>query len=98
MTDNLRENLQAHTYVESSGNVFADMGLDNAEELLIRAQLGHSIRQILKSRNLKQTEIATLLNLEQAQVSHLMQSQYHLFSEDHLLELLNQLEQPVASR
>ncbi len=33
--------------VRGSGNVFADMGLEDAEELMIRAQLGHAVREIL---------------------------------------------------
>jgi predicted XRE-type DNA-binding protein len=37
-----------HDYVESSDNIFADMGLEDADELLTRAQLGYSVRQILK--------------------------------------------------
>ena len=52
-------------YQVSSGNIFADMGLDNADELLTRAQLGHSIRMILKPRKLKQREIAQLLGIDQ---------------------------------
>ena len=40
--------------VRSSGNVFADMGLDDADELLIRAQLGQSVRKILEEKGLKQ--------------------------------------------
>lgn len=31
-------------FEESSGNVFADMGLDDADELLTRAKLGHSVQ------------------------------------------------------
>jgi predicted XRE-type DNA-binding protein len=82
-------------YVESSGNIFADMGLEAADELLTRAQLGYSVRQILKERELKQREIADLLDIKQSEVSLLMQGKYHLFSEGRLFNFLNKLDQKV---
>ncbi len=82
-------------YQVSSGNIFADMGLDNADELLTRAQLGHSIRMILKQRKLKQREIAQLLGIDQAEVSKLMNGKYHLFSEGRLFGFLNRLDRKV---
>jgi predicted XRE-type DNA-binding protein len=82
-------------YIESSGNIFADMGLEEADELLTRAQLGYSVRQILKERELKQREIADLLDIKQSEVSLLMQGKYHLFSEGRLFTFLNKLDQKV---
>jgi predicted XRE-type DNA-binding protein len=83
-------------YVESSGNVFADMGLEDAEELLIRAKLGYAVRNILETRGLKQQDIASLLNIKQPEVSNLMKGKYHLFSESRLFDFLNKLEQKVV--
>jgi len=70
--------MSAEDFVRSTGNVFADMGLDDADELLIRAQLGQSVRKILKEKNLKQREIAELLGIDQAEVSKLMNGKYQL--------------------
>ena len=81
--------------MESSGNIFEDMGLDDADELLLRSQLGSSVRQILKRRNLVQREIADLLDIQQPEVSNLMQGKYHLFSEGRLLSFLNKLEHKI---
>jgi predicted XRE-type DNA-binding protein len=83
-------------YEIGSGNVFADLGLDDADELLTRAQLGHAVRLILKGRNLKQREIADLLGIDQAEVSRLMNGQYHLFAEGRLFAFLKALEQKVT--
>ena len=83
-------------FTESTGNVFADMGLEDAEELLTRAKLGFAVRQILESRNLKQQEIANILNIKQPEVSNLMQGKYHLFSEGRLFEFLNSLNKKVT--
>jgi predicted XRE-type DNA-binding protein len=82
-------------YIESSGNIFADMGLEEADELLTRAQLGYSVRQILKERELKQREVADLLDIKQSEVSLLMQGKYHLFSEGRLFTFLNKLDRKV---
>ena len=83
-------------FVESSGNVFADMELEDAEELLTRAKLGVAVRQILEKRKLKQQKIAELLNIRQPEVSNLMKGKYHLFSEARLFGFLNRLERKVT--
>jgi len=83
-------------FEESSGNIFADIGLDNAEELLIRAQLGHSVRIILEKRGLKQREIGKLLEIKQPEVSKLMNGRYTLFSQERLFVFLNKLDQRVT--
>jgi predicted XRE-type DNA-binding protein len=83
-------------YEIGSANVFADLGLDDADELLTRAQLGHAVRLILKARKLKQREIAGLLGIDQAEVSKLMNGQYHLFAEGRLFAFLKALEQKVT--
>ncbi len=82
-------------FVKSSGNVFADMGLEDADELMIRAQLGYAVRKILEEKKRKQREIAALLGIDQAEVSKLMGGKYHLFSEGRLLGFLNRLNQKV---
>jgi predicted XRE-type DNA-binding protein len=79
-----------------SGNVFADLGLDDADELLTRAQLGHTVRLILKARKLKQREIAELPGIDQAEVSKLMNGQYHHFAEGRLFAFLKSLDQKVT--
>ena len=81
---------------ESSGNVFADLGLDHPEELLTRAHLGHSVRMILEERNLKQREIGKLLGIKQPEVSNLMNGRYTLFSQKRLFGFLNKLDRKVT--
>jgi predicted XRE-type DNA-binding protein len=83
-------------YEIGSGNVFADLELDDADELLTRAKLGHTVRMILTKRKLKQREIAALLEIDQAEVSKLMNGQYHLFAEGRLFGFLNRLNKKVT--
>jgi len=68
--------------------VFADLEPDDADELLTRAQLGHTVRRLVKQRKLKQPEIAMLTDIDQAEVSRLMNGQYHLFAEGRLFAFL----------
>ena len=85
-------------YKMGSGNVFADLGLEDADELLIRAKLGHTVRIILNKRGLKQKEISELLKIDQSEVSKLMNGKYHLFSEGRLFGFLNKLDRKVTVR
>ncbi len=71
------------------------MELDDADELMIRAQIGRAVRAILEERGGKQRECAELLGIDQAEVSKLMNGKYHLFSEGRLFGFLNRLDRKV---
>jgi predicted XRE-type DNA-binding protein len=84
-------------FEESSGNVFKDLGLKDAESLLMRAELGAQIRKILKSRKLiKQKDVQAVLEIGQTEVSQLMNAGYHRFSEARLMVFLNKLDRKVT--
>jgi len=85
-------------YEEGSGNVFADLGLEDADELYARAQLGFHVHQLLAARKLKQREIASVLAIKQPEVSHLMNGHFSRFTTDKLLEFLKRLDQTVSIR
>ena len=80
----------------SSGNVFADLGLKDADELFARAQLGFHVYTLLKARKLKEREIAALLDVRQPEVSHLMNGHFSRFTADKLLDFLKRLDQKVT--
>ncbi len=80
---------------EGSDNIFADIGLEDADELLAHAQIGVAVLRILYSRNLKQKEMANLLALKQAEVSHLLNGHFNRFTTDKLLDFLKRLDQKV---
>jgi predicted XRE-type DNA-binding protein len=81
---------------EGSGNVFADLGLEDAGELFTRAQIGFGVYKILKDKKLRQREIADLLGIAQPDVSHLMNGHYSRFTTDKLLDFLKRLDQKVT--
>jgi predicted XRE-type DNA-binding protein len=79
-----------------SGNVFADLGLDNPEEELLKAQLVREIRDILKRRRLTQIAAASLLGLKQPDVSALVTGRVGRFSLERLLRCVRRLDRDVA--
>jgi predicted XRE-type DNA-binding protein len=77
------------------GNVFADLGLPNPEQELLKAQLTLQIYTILKGSGMKQVEIAKILGVQQPQVSLLMRNRAGNFSIGRLMEFLTALRQDV---
>ncbi|MGA2404015.1 MAG: helix-turn-helix transcriptional regulator [Syntrophobacteraceae bacterium] len=90
------DNPEEIEFEEGSGNVFADLGLEDANELFARAQLGFHVHKLLKSKGLKQREIAKLLGIAQPDVSHLMNGHFSRFTTDKLLDFLRRLDQKVT--
>lgn len=80
---------------EGSGNVFADLGLPDAEELLAKADVVMLIYDAIKERGLSQREAARVLGLDQANVSRLMRGRLSGFSLDRLFRFLNALDLDV---
>lgn len=85
-------------FEEGSGNVYADLGLADADERLSRAKLGYHVYKLLVDRQLKQREIATLLGIKQPEVSHLMNGHFNRFTTDKLLDFLKRLDRKVTIR
>lgn len=83
-------------YEEGSGNVFADLGLEDADELFARSRLGFHVYDIVRKKRLKQREIANLLGIAQSDVSHLMNGHFSRFTIDKLLDFLKRLERKVT--
>ena len=79
------------TFEESSGNVFADFGIPDADEHLVKADLASHIRQALQERGLTQTEAAKLLGTSQARISELYNGRVARMTYDRLLGWLNVL-------
>ena len=80
---------------EGSGKVFADLGLPNPEQELLKAQLTLQIYTILKDSGMTQVEIAKILGVQQPQVSLLMRNRAGNFSIGRLMEFLTALRQDV---
>ena len=75
----------------SSGNVFADLGLPDADAHMLKAELVARIDKIIRDRRLKQVEAAKLLGLSQPDVSRLLRANFREYSLERLLRLLARL-------
>lgn len=77
----------------STGNVFRDLGFrrEEAEHLLVRADLMIQIQKLITSRRLKQKAVAKTLGVTQPRVSDLLRGRIDLFSTDALIDMLARL-------
>lgn len=75
----------------SSGNVFADLQLPDADEYLAKSELAVQIFKLIKSRRLTQAAAGKLLGINQPKVSALLNGRLDGFSTDRLLRFLNAL-------
>ncbi len=86
------------TVHDSSGNVFADMGMADAETRLAKAELARTIRRLLEARGLDQGAAAELLGIGEPDVSDLACGRLARFSMERLERFLNVLDLESASR
>lgn len=77
----------------STGNVFRDLGFrrEEAEHLLVRADLMIQVQKLIASRRLKQRQVAKVLRVSQSRVGDLCRGRIDLFSTDALIDLLTRL-------
>lgn len=79
----------------SSGNVFADLNLENADELLVKAELARQISNIITQQKITQAQAAEILGVDQPKISALMNGKLAGFSTARLFRFLNALGQDV---
>jgi predicted XRE-type DNA-binding protein len=75
--------------IESSGNVFADLGFpaEEAALLAMRAELMAGLRETIASKGWTQIQAATQLGIGQSRVSDLVRGKRDKFSLDMLVTL-----------
>lgn len=79
-----------------SGNIFADLGLDDADELYTRTALGIQVMKTIRESGFSQKEAGKRLGLKQPEVSAIMRAKFRRFSQERLIGFLNKLEQKVT--
>jgi predicted XRE-type DNA-binding protein len=75
----------------SSGNVFADLGLPDAEELKTKVQLAVAIERDVTARGWSQAQAAEVLGINQPKVSALLRYRLDGFSVERLMNFLTAL-------
>lgn len=74
-----------------SGNVFADLGLPDADKLKIKSGLVFEIIQAIRKQGLTQEEAARRMGISQPKVSGMMRGDFSNLSERKLMNCLNRL-------
>lgn len=84
-------------YVAGGGNVFADLGLEDAEAMRAKAELALAILQAIRRRKLTQDAAAELLQTDRTSISKLKRGrELRKFSFDRLLNWLTRLDLDVT--
>jgi predicted XRE-type DNA-binding protein len=83
-------------YTESSGNVFADLGVPDAEAALVKSDLAAAIAATIRQRGLTQAQAARLLGIDQSRVSRIVRGELTHYTIDRLLRFLTLLEHDVT--
>ena len=78
-----------------TGNVFADLGLPDADERQAKLRLAYALNQVLEARKLSQADAAKVLGVSQPKVSALRHYKLAGFSVERLMNLLTALDQDV---
>jgi predicted XRE-type DNA-binding protein len=86
-----RSRMPEDSVTESSGNVFADLGLRDADTLLAKSVLAIHIKRAIKARRLTQAQAAEILGIDQPKVSAITSGRLEGFSTDRLMRFLNEL-------
>lgn len=81
--------------IESSGNVFADLGVPEPEMELAKAKLAIAIAQVIEDQRLTQEAAGRITGLDQPRISEIMRGRLRGFSLDRLFRALNALGQDV---
>ena len=80
---------------QSSGNVFADLGLPDAQFHLVKAQLVVRIDALMQERGLKQADAAKIFGVKQPDESKMLRGDFRQFSVERLMRFLVALGQDV---
>jgi predicted XRE-type DNA-binding protein len=83
---------------KSSGNVFADIGVPDAEISLLKADLIINIADLIKAKGLTQAQAARIMGLAQPDVSKLTRGHFSGFSYERIFGFLTALGENVTIR
>ncbi|PHV09698.1 helix-turn-helix domain-containing protein [Chitinimonas sp. BJB300] len=80
---------------ESTGNIYADLGMADADEMIVKAQLATKIGEIIKGRKWSQQQAADVLGIPQPKLSKMLRGQFRGISEAKMLDCLARLGRDV---
>ncbi len=78
-----------------SGNIFADLGLPDADELLLKAQIVVALRRLIAARKLTQTAAAKRIGIGQPDLSNVLRGRFRGYSTERLMRMLTAFDQDI---
>jgi len=78
-----------------SGNIFADLGLPDADELLLKAQIVVALRRLITARKLTQTAAAKRIGIGQPDLSNVLRGRFRGYSAERLMRMLTAFDQDI---
>jgi predicted XRE-type DNA-binding protein len=92
-----RERVMARkTEVEAgSGNIFADLGLPDADTHFLKAQIVSEIYRLTNERNLTQADAGKLMGITQPEVSRMFKGRFREYSVERLMGFLTRFDRDV---
>jgi predicted XRE-type DNA-binding protein len=80
---------------ESGGNIFADLGLPDAESHFLKAQLVAELYRLSNARHLTQAKAGALMGISQPEVSRMFKGNFREYSIDRLMAFLTAFDRDV---
>ena len=80
---------------EGSGNIFADLGLPDADTHFLKAQIVSEVYRLTNERNLTQAEAGKLMGISQPEVSRMFKGHFREYSVERLMGLLTSFDRDV---
>lgn len=93
---NTKTSIENIAIEQSSGNPYADLGVPDADDMLVKAGLAREIAQIIKARRLTQQRAAELLGMTQPKLSEMLRGRFRGISQTKMIECLNRLGRDVS--
>ncbi len=93
-----RKRKENETVTVSRESAFHALGLENADDLVLRAHLIRKVGDIIKAKKLSQAAIGKKIGMDQPRVSALIAGKISKFSTDRLVNVLTILGQDVEMR
>ena len=93
-----RRSIDGVEILQGSSNVFADLGLPDADKLRIKSGLVIEIRKAMRSLGLTQQAAAKRMGITQPKVSDMMRGDFSNLSERKLMDCLNRLGYDIEIR
>ena len=80
---------------KSSDNIFADLGLPDAETHFLKAQIVAEIYRLTNERKLKQVDAGKLMGISQPEVSRMFKGNFREYSVERLIAFLTAFDRDV---